>query len=282
MTKRILIALAVLSLSCVSCNKDAPYNSNSGDNGSRALATSIALNQDVTDSLSAKIGDNEDWFSFSPTEPGEVTVSVVLDDPAGMSVSASLYDSFGRELQTKETNPGTNVYLLDKYEATTDRYFVAMKTTKGEGNYTLKVGFEVPKVEEVAVNTNTEVEENTEKQPSCVPADKCKPGQKCCRSKSSSTTPPPTPPADSDEITPETKTIKGTIVLITPRGDDLSDIKINGIGLKKNVKPGMKAVLRGLKRKVDIYKCLNTSCQATVKATSEELAHYDTVDVVVE
>ena len=265
MTRRIFIALALLSLLCISCSTDVPYNSNSGDNGSRALAAAIELNQEVTDDVSAITGDNEDWFFFNPTEQGFVTVSIVVDEPSAISLSISLYDSFGRELQTRESSPDSNIYLLDKFEVSADRFFIAVKTVKGASKYTIKAAFELPVVEtpEEVVDENTEVQ-----QASCVPADKCKAGQKCCRPRTSQQAAPTEPAPVSEEISPEAKTIKGTIVLVTPRGDDLSDVKINGIGLKKNVKPGMKAVLRGLKRKVDIYKCLNTSCQATIRATS--------------
>ena len=280
MKKRILIALAALSFLFVSCSKDVPYNSNSGDDGTRALAAAIALNQEVTDDLSAVTGDNEDWFYFNPTETGIVTVSVVVDDPAAITLTMSIYDSFGRELQTRESDSGNNRYEMEPFSATPDRFFVSMKTSQGEGKYTLKVGFEVPKDEPVEVN-NEDGKSTSTQQARCVPANRCKPGQKCCSSKTETTTTTPAP-TEPEEPPVEVKTIKGSIVLITPRGDDLSDIKINGIGLKKGVKPGMKATLRGLNRKVDIYKCLNTSCQATVKATSEELARYDTVDVVVE
>ena len=109
----------------------------------------------------------------------------------------------------------------------------------------------------------------------CVPIEKCKKGQNCCKPKTTK------PVADDDDIAEGEKTVQGTIVLVTPRGDGIADVKINGIGSKNHVKKGAKAYLRGLKRKVNIYSCLNVSCQATIKATSDELQKYDRVDVVV-
>ena len=281
--------ISLAGLLCMACSHGVQYNSNSGNDGTRDVAVLINVNQDITGDLSASKGDNEDWFYFIPSEnQGSVTVSVITDSNSPMEATVELMDAMGRSLQSKQLKQTSNTYLLDKTEVEKDKYFVVLKTASSDGKYTFRVDYELPVVnppdntnEAEASDTEANTEETTDntKTRSCVPADKCKPGQKCCKPK----------PADNNEAKTDNsasldgaKTIKGTIVLNTPRGDGVSDIKINGLGKNNNVKPGAKAVLRGLNRKVDIYKVMNTSCMATVNATSDELKRYDTVEVVVE
>lgn len=271
----IFIAAALAILNFAACSAGIEYNSNSGHDGSRDSATQLLVNSNKVDDLSAMDGDNEDWYYFNPPEKGLVTVSLFVDQPQNIAINISVMDGFGRTLHAMPTDKTKNVYEFDKFDVEADRYFIAVKTKEGKSSYTLKADFEVPAppMPEPEIITETESAPETQtRKPSCVPADKCKSGQKCCKPKQTDS---------SDEISSSEKTVKGTIVLVTPRGNDLTDIKISGIGNKNNVQKGAKAVLRGLKRKVDIYQCHTTFCMATVKASSEELANYDTVDVVV-
>lgn len=289
MPKHLALTMLIGSLLFAGCSKTVPYNSNTGEDGSRITAVILEVNQPRTGDLSGITGDNEDWFYFVPPEEGEVEISVSLENPE-MALSMSLTDDYGRQLQEKQCSDAVNVYHLDKVQVTKDRYFIALKTAEGVGAYTLIVDLIKPEpvVEEVEIPEEAEkTTTSTTSTSSCVPADKCKAGQKCCKSKNNNTSTNNTDntnnnDTNSQNTSTEVKIISGTIVLNTPRGDGLSDIKISGISKSKNIKPGMKAVLRGLNRKVDIYQCMNTSCLATVNATSEELKRYDTVDVYVE
>lgn len=276
MFKKSLICMAALSaLVCfASCNKEIEYNSNTGHDGSRDSASQLLVNTNKVDDISADTGDHEDWFYFTPPEKGLIAVSLFVDKPDNATIQISVMDGFGRTLHEMTTSKGKNVYDFIKFDVEADRYFVAVKAKNGSSSYTLKADFEVPPPpmpEPEIVAEPEEPEKKSPRRPSCVPADKCKPGQKCCKPKAES----------DDEISESEKTVQGTIVLVTPRGSDIVDIKISGVGRKNNVEKGAKAILRGLKRKVDIYQCQTTFCMATVKATSDELTRYDTVDVVV-
>ena len=282
--RSLLFAIAcALGLGLGACSVSVDYNSNSGYDGSRDSASQLLVNTSKVDDLSAIDGDNEDWFYFTPPEKGFITVRAHVDNPADIVMSLEILDGFGRTLHSMTTNSSKNVYEFVKFDVEPERYFIALKTREGKSAYTIRADFEVPPppvVYEPVVEPEPEPEpepETTSSRPSsssrCVPADRCKPGQKCCRPKAE--------PASDEGIAEGEKTIVGTIVLVTPQGE-ISDIKISGIGRSKGVQKGAKAYLRGLKRKVDIYSCLATSCQATVRASSEELTHYDTVDVVVE
>ena len=310
MLKKLLILFAAVSalIAFTSCNKELEYNSNSGNNGSRDSASQLLVNTSKTEDLSAPDADNEDWFFFTPPEKGFVSVVTFVDKPSDIIINISIMDNFGRPINSVITDKHVNMYELPEIPVEKENYFIALKTTEGKSAYTIKANFRLPDPEpdceigtfkcidnvlnecqktgyteimvcegETSVCDEEVGECKAAKASSghtkCVPANKCKPGQKCCKSSSS---------GDDEGISDTEKTIKGTIVLVTPRDNNLADVKINGLGERKGVKKGAKAYLRGLKRKVDIYDCKTTYCMATIKATSEELTHYDTVDVVVE
>ena len=263
MAKKSLISFGVAALIALAgCSEKPAYNSNSGVNGSRDSASQLLVNTNLIEDISDPQADNEDWFYFNPPEEGVIDISVYIDHPKDIILKMAVMDGFGRTLQSLTSNHNDNIYNFAKFDVKPDRYFISLITTDGESSYTLRADFSVPVVE-----------------PEVVPEVVEDPGTGKKRPKGTK----PAASASSDEgLDPTAKTIKGTVVLVTPRGENVSDIKISGIGKNKGVKPGAKAYLRGLNRKVDIYNCLNTSCTGTIKATSEELTHYDIVDVVVE
>ncbi len=262
MAKKILLSLAAIAAFAVAgCSeKTIEYNSNSGVNGSRDKASQLLIDSSYTEDISAPKGDNEDWYYFVPPEDGFITVKTFVDKPQSLIATITIRDSFGKPVNSMTTNHSENAYEFTKFEVKPERYFVSLITTDGESEYTLRAEFELPPppdIDETPVETPSTGHTTRPRNPN------------------GNTTPAP----DPDPVKP---TITGTIVLVTPRGENLSEIKVNGIGKNKGVKAGAKAYLRGLNRKVDLYKCLNTSCTGTVKATSEELTHYDKVDVEVE
>ena len=262
MAKKIFLSLAAIAAFAVAGCTEKPieYNSNSGVNGSRDKASQLLIDTSYTEDISAPKGDNEDWYYFVPPEEGFITVRTFVDNPQSLIATITIRDSFGKPVNSMTTNHSDNAYEFAKFEVKPERYFVSLITTDGESNYTLRADFELPPPPVVIDDTPTD----TPSKPTTRP-----------RTPNGNTT----PVTDPDPVKP---TITGTIVLVTPRGENLSEIKVNGIGKTKGVKAGAKAYLRGLNRKVDLYKCLNTSCTGTVKATSEELTHYDKVDVEVE
>ena len=278
------------AMSFTACNHEVEYNSNTGHDGSRDSASQLLVNTDKVDDISAPTGDNEDWYYFIPPEDGIIQVSLFVDKPSDVIIEPTVMDGFGRPLHTMSTSHNQNVYEFPKFDVKKDRYFISLKTTNGKSSYTIRATFELPPPPEPEPECSAtkpcaddnmtcengvcvEVEVKKGPRPKCVPADRCKKGQNCCPVKQQK-------PDDEDDISTE-KTVMGTIVLVTPRGDGIADVNINGIGEKNGVKKGAKAYLRGLKRKVNIYSCFNVSCQATIKATSDELQKYDHVDVVV-
>ncbi len=311
MLKKALVLFAAVSalFALSSCNKEIDYNSNSGNDGSRDSATQLLVNTSKIDDLSAPDGDNEDWYYISPQDKGFVTVVLFVDKPSDIIITLSIMDNFGRPKEILTTNKSTNIFTLPEIAVEKENYFISVITKEGKSSYTIKADFRLPDPEpdceigtfacvgnvlqqcqKTGFETIMECEDDTPvcdvemgecraktaTSTPCVPKDKCKSGQKCCRDKKA---------ADNDEsldIASDVKTVTGTIVLVTPRSNDLADVKINGLGEKKGIRKGAKAVLRGLKRKVDIYDCKTTYCMATIKATSEELTRYDKVDVVAE
>ena len=223
------------------------------------------VNSEHTEDISAPQADNEDWYYFVPPEEGLITVKTYIDRPQSIIVNITIRDSFGTPINTLQTNHSENTYTFPQFEVKPERYFISLITTDGESSYTIRPDFEVPPppvIEEPVIDEPT---------PSPQPS-KCK-GSSCKKTPASDPTPEGTDP---------TRTITGKVVLVTPRGENLCEIKINGVGKNKGGKAGAKAYLRGLNRKVDIKKCLNTSCTGTIKATSEELSHYDQVDVEID
>ena len=268
MAKKLLLSLAAVAAFAVAgCSETLEYNSRSGINGSRDAANQLLVNSEHTEDISAPKADNEDWYYFMPPEEGLVTVKAVIDRPQSIVVAIAVRDSFGIPIQTIETNRSENIYTFPQLEVKTERYFISLITTNGESGYTVRVGFEVP--------PPVVIEPDPEPDPGPTPTPtKCK-GSSCKKPPQPDTTPTGGPNPDDPKIT-------GTIVLVTPRGENLCEVKIDGVGKNKGAKAGAKAYLRGLNRKVDIKKCLNTSCTGTIKATSEELSHYDKVDVYID
>ena len=268
------LGVAVFLTALAGCDTTVPYNSNSGHNGDRVSATQLLIDMNQTETINAPEGDNEDWFFFKPSQEGFVKISVFFDTPSALVGTISLYDDFGRPFQSMSIDSSKNVQEIEKFEVKPERYFVAVKVDAGASNFTINASFELPPPPDIIDETpvdDTNVSTTTKKD-KCVPIDKCKKGQRCCKA----------PTVTTSEGIPEGATIvKGTIILVTPREGEISDIKISGLGSSKGVKKGMKAYLRGLNRKVDIYSCATTFCNATIKATSEELARYDSVDVVI-
>ncbi|MBQ1265246.1 MAG: hypothetical protein IIY06_00555 [Proteobacteria bacterium] len=270
----------ILCLVCVfmmiglnACKPDAiEYNSNSGFNGSRDSSTQLLIDNVMSETIDAAIGNNEDWYYVMVQQDGFITASVLFDNPSGIVGTLTIYDGFGRPIETETLNhPSQNIHTLPRIEvkpSENDRYFVAIKVTEGKSTYSIEAKFELPPEPEVA----PVIVENTPKptpKSSCVPADKCKSGQNCCKEK--------------DKPAPENvKIVQGSIVVSTPREGGIIDIRISGLGTKNGIKVGMKATLHGLNRKVELYSCKASTCNGTVKATTEELSRYGTVDVVVE
>lgn len=271
------ICILCLALGLVACKpEEIAYNSNTGHDGSRDSATQLLINSPRTDSVSAPEGDNEDWYYFVPQELGLITLSVSIDKTTDMEAQILLLDAFGRTINTIGITQGQTLFEFPTFDVKPERYFVAIKCKKGASPYSIRAVFSLPPP---PVVVEPPVVEN-EPSKRCVPQSRCneKRGDRCCKPKD-----PVKPEVEDETVIPETaKTVTGTIVLITPREDALADIKISGIGKKNNVKSGSKAVLRGLKRKVDIYACQTTYCNATVKATTADLERYDKVEVVVD
>jgi len=262
--KLFFILFAALSLAALTaCAPDeVAYNSNSGFNGTRDSASQLEIDKNVSEDLNAAIGDNEDWYFFTPKEAGTAKVSAFFDSPAALEGTVNIYDGFGRPLQSFNINKAQNIQESAPFEVTAERYFIALKLNAGQSNYSVRVDFKLPEPPAI------EIEETVATNDTPSSGHHTKPSKK--------------PTTDAAGIPEGAKTLKGTIVLVTPREGDVSDIKISGFGSQNGIKPGMKAYLRGLNRKVDIYACKNTFCNATIKANSEELARYNTVDVVVE
>ncbi len=301
----VLIVTLAAALALPSCNKEIEYNSNTGHDGSRDSATQLLVNTNKVDDISAPTGDNEDWYYFVPQEKGFITVSTFIDKPKDIVLDMTVMDGFGRTLHTLKSNTGDNVYTFAEFPVEPERYFISLITKEGASSYTLRADFRLPDPEpECEIGTfacvgsvlkecqktgyvDVKVCEGDTPQcdslnGECLPPDKkpsghkkCKAGQPGCKTAETA------PVEDASDEFETAKTIKGTIVLVTPRGGDLVDVKINGLGSSKGIKKGAKARLRGLKRHVDIYDCKTTFCQATIKATSDELSHYDTVEVIV-
>ena len=273
MKKLLFAALAASVLIFAACNKEIAYNSNSGGDGSRDSASNLKLDQVTQGDVSAPDGDNEDWYYFMLPGDGTITPRIHWDRAYDLHGDMVLYDGYGQEIEVMGIVPGVTDYAFKPLEGNgQNRYFVAIKVTDGKGSYGVEVGFEPKPEPEIAPDETIPEETTPEKRvprPKCVPAAECKSGQNCCKESGHSEP----QPVSTDPIA------KGTVVLVTQRGDDLCDIKISGIGTKNNIQPGMKAEVRGLKRSVDLYKCLPTSCLATVKATPDELKRYDTIDV---
>ena len=313
MFKRTLFLVAAVSavFALTSCDNKIAYNSNSGDNGSRDSAMQLLVNTNKTEDISAPEGDNEDWYYFIPNEEGLATVSAYIDKPADIILTFTVMDGFGRPIHSVVTNHSENMYTLPEFNVQHDNYFISLITTDGKSSYTLRADFRLPDPEpdceigtfacagnvlmqckeKVGFVQITECANDTPECDStvgeckaaaavkkCVPADKCKKGENCCKPKP----PKPDDSGKTDGIGANEKTVTGTIVLVTPRDSNVADVKINGLGSNKKVKKGAKAYLRGLNRKVDIYDCKTTYCMAAIKASSDELTHYDKVDVVVD
>lgn len=276
MKKSILALWAASALVCMACEKEIPYNSNSGENGTRDSAAVIQFDKVTTGQISAPDGDNEDWFYVFPSEEGKVNVSIHWENHSGIDGQMVLCNGYGQAIQTLNIDSHQSDYTFNEQDVTPNRYFIAIKADKGKGTYSINSSFYVPQPDVVETTTDQSTDTSQQPQTRCVPASKCKPGQRCCKETiHTQDSPKPDPePAPAPVVI-----AKGTIVLVTQRGDELCDIKISGIGTQNQIQPGKKAVVRGLNRSVDIYKCFNTSCMATVKATPEELNRYDKIEV---
>ena len=272
-----LLVAVFLVLAVTACKPDAPeYNTNSGYDGTRDSASQLLLDNVKSDTIDATNGDNEDWYYFLAKEDGFITVNLFLDAPAEIEGSFTVHDGFGRPIQNDPlAKSPQSLHVLPRFEVkANERYFIAIKAINGKSTYSIEVKFELPPTPEPDPVIVDDTPDPTPTKQACIPADKCKPGQNCCKSKKTN---------DNDDAVPaNAKIVQGSIVVSTPREGGIIDIRINGLGSKHGVKVGMKAYLHGLNRKVDLYSCKSSSCNGTVKATSEEIARYGTVDVVIE
>ena len=268
-----LLASASILLILAACQPDViEYNSNSGLDGSRDSASQLLIDHVKSDTIDATIGDHEDWYYIIAQAEGFLTTQLFLDTPTAVKGTFTIHDGFGRQLETVSFDgSSTNINTLPRIEVKAkERYFVALKVTEGKSTYSVEAKFELPPEPEVIPEVVEDKPTRTTKS-SCVPADRCKSGQNCCK-----------PKKQEEEVSANAKIVKGSIVVSTPRENGIIDIRISGIGSKTGVKAGMKATLRGLNRNVELYSCKSSSCNGTVKASTEELARYGTVEVVVE
>ncbi len=270
---------------------EVEYNSNSGANSSMSTAHAITFDKINSASLSAPTGNNEDWYEFTVTENGLISMDFSADSPSHLIFNVALLDSFGRPLDNITTNASQTTYSFEKREAEPDRYFVSIATNMdkkygsenctGESAYSVAVHFELPPppapvVDEAAIAAAKAAEEAAEadqkSSAKCVPADKCKAGQKCCK---------PKKPATPAPVVVQEKTVSGEVVSVTPQSNGKLIIKISGIGSDVGVHKGMTGKLHGTNISVNIYSCASKACQATVEASADEVKRIKNVDVVV-
>ena len=278
MNKRILSVLAALVL-ISGCG--VAYNSNSGTNGTRDSATQLSTGIAITEKCDADVGNNEDWYTFTPSEPGTINININASSTENNNL-LQLFDGFGRELKSLNIDPSKSVYSFDPIEITNVsadlRYFVKVTCLAGQTTYTIQTTLTPPPVPEVpSGNGNAGNGSGNNGEASSTQDDTSNAGQSSGRHHRSKKDTQTTQPVE--EETEPVQTYEGMIVLITPSETEDTSIKIQNVGDKTNTKPGDKATLKGLNRKVKLVSCSKNYCMGSVKATPEELKRYDVVIV---
>ena len=109
---------------------------NSGGDETRDKARKLFAGQNITDALDDPNGDNTDWKLIRIREPGDLDVTVAIDDTRKMSGFVSIKDGFGVELGRRTINSTDNLYTFSSLPVFQGEIYVQIFVERGRTTYT--------------------------------------------------------------------------------------------------------------------------------------------------
>ena len=250
---------------------------NSGGDETRDKARKLFAGQNVTDSLDDPNGDNTDWKLIRIREPGDLDVTVALDDTRRMAGFVSIKDGFGVELGRRAINSTDNLYTFSNLPVFQGEIFVQVFVERGRTTYTAGAAFR-PTASAVAVRPNT-----TYVDPKVRPRTGGTGGTKDPKDPDiEPTTGPATdtgpkvvegdPPDESDSVT-----LRGRIERFVELEGGGSQLVIVGFGSDDGVAAGMRGQIVGLGAGFRITAVRRKGATAVTQAAAEQLDPYKAV-----
>ena len=144
----LFVIVLVLSVSILLCPIRAQAASETEDNGTRATATAIQLNEQVSGAISSSSDD--DWYKFTLTQDGRVNIQFTHQDLTSSSSYWRLYVydangsniTGGSEVSFAVTGDGTT-YNLPELGLAKGTYYIKITEASyvNTSTYTIKAGF---------------------------------------------------------------------------------------------------------------------------------------------
>lgn len=249
---------------------------NSGGDETRDQARKLFAGQNVTDSLDDPNGDNTDWKLIRIREPGDLDVTVAIDNTRKMNGFVSIKDGFGVELGRRKINATDNLYTFSNLPVFQGEIFVQVFVDRGRSSYTAGAAFR-PSQTGVAVRPTVGPTN---------PDRKIKNGNGGSGNGKNPTVDPTNDPTTDptvkvDDPPPvddgETITLRGKIERFVELENGGSQLVIVGFGSDDGVAAGMRGQIVGLGAGFRVTRVRRKGATAVTKAAAEQLDPYKTV-----
>jgi hypothetical protein len=271
-----ILAIGGVLLTLWGCPPPRQLDWNSGGDETRDHARKLFVGQNVTDSVDDSNGDNTDWKLIRIREPGDLDITVAMDNTRQMNGYVSIKDGFGIELGRRAINSSENLYTFSGLPVFQGEIFVQVFVDRGRSPYTAGVAFR-------PTETGTAVGPRLIE----VPVRDTKGGKG--RRVGGDGLPPDDPkdplPDTTPDTTPEVEdpgvaiTLRGRIERIVELEGGGSQLIIVGFGSADGVRAGMRGQIVGLGAGFRVTRVGRKSAVGVTSAKAESLGPYKTVVV---
>jgi hypothetical protein len=271
----LVVGLCLGLIACPPPERELDWNS--GGDETRDKARKLFAGQNVTDSLDDPNGDNTDWKLIRIREPGDLDLTVAIDDTRRMSGFVSVKDGFGVELGRRSINATDNLYTFSNLPVFQGEIFVQVFVERGRTTYTAGAAFR-PSNRGIAVGPGPSVGD-PDRRPKNGGSGGRNPKDPVTDPTSKPVTDPGTKAAiEGDPVdTGEKITLRGKIERFVELENGGSQLVIVGFGSDDGVAAGMSGQIVGLGSSFRITRVRRKGATAVSKATADQLGPYKSV-----
>ena len=240
------------------------------DNNQKGALGLIFGMPQIDDRLDYDGGDREDWRYIIVSEPGTMSITINVDNPAKIDGGWNIYDSELRALHSQSFSKGQGYYEFKNFPVKRGTYFFKTYATAGKSIYTIATAFQpTPAAPVVVAEPDPIVEDEPEPEPTKpVSTGRTGGGKKPKPAPVVEDDPKPSKPKHEEPKDTGGSTFYGSITGITPKPDGSTEITISG-GKKAGIETGMVGTIEGLNVKIEMINCFNTSCRSLVPSSVE-------------
>ncbi len=272
-----LVLIAAMCAGLIACPPpQRELDWNSGGDETRDQARKLFAGQNVTDSLDDPNGDNTDWKLIRIREPGDLDVTVALDDTRKMNGFISVKDGFGVELGRRAINATDNLYTFSNLPVFQGEIFVQVFVERGRTTYTAGAAFR-PSNPGIATGPSPTVVDPV-KRPKNGTGGNRDPKDPVVDPTSKPVTDPGPVVGETDPVDDgESVTLRGRIERFVELENGGSQLVIVGFGSDDGVAAGMRGQIVGLGAGFRVTRVRRKGATAVTKASAEQLDPYKTV-----